>query len=54
MSPVAAAIGGTAWVVAALLYGLASLNGTSPSTAVVVLSSAFVAIGCWGWLKAFR
>ena len=26
-----AAIGGTAWVVAALLYGLASLNGTSPS-----------------------
>ncbi len=49
-----AAIGGTAWVVGALLYGLASLNGAAPSTAVVVLSSAFVLVGSWGWFKAFR
>ncbi|MBA4284329.1 MAG: ubiquinone biosynthesis regulatory protein kinase UbiB [Xanthomonadaceae bacterium] len=49
-----AAIGGTAWVVGALLYGLASLNGAAPSTAVVLLSSAFVLVGSWGWYKAFR
>jgi len=49
-----AAIGGTAWVVGALLYGLASLNGAAPSTAVVALSSVFVLVGCWGWFKAFR
>lgn len=49
-----AAIGGTAWVVGALLYGLASLNGAAPSMAVVLLSSAFVLVGSWGWYKAFR
>ena len=49
-----AAIGGTAWVVGALLYGLASLNGAAPTTAVVVASSTFVLVGFWGWFKAFR
>ncbi len=49
-----AAIGGTAWVVGALLYGLASLNGAAPSTAVALVSSAFALVGFWGWFKAFR
>jgi len=49
-----AAIGGTAWVAGVALYGLASLNAATPSTAVITASLLFAGIGLWGWVRAFR
>ncbi len=49
-----AAVGGTTVVAAALLYGLGSLNGAIPSTAIEVACSLLVATGCWAWIRAFR
>lgn len=49
-----AAIGGTAWVAGVALYGLASLNAATPSTAVITASLLFAGVGLWGWVRAFR
>ena len=49
-----AAIGGTAWVAGVALYGMASLNAATPSTAVIVASLLFAGVGLWGWVRAFR
>ena len=49
-----AAIGGTAWVAGVALYGMASLNAATPSTAVIAASLLFAGVGLWGWVRAFR
>ena len=49
-----AAAGGTAWLAAALLYGLSSLNGNVPATTITVICSVLGAGGLWCWARAFR
>jgi ubiquinone biosynthesis protein len=49
-----ATVGGTAWIAAALLYGLSSLNGAQPTATVIVASLLFAATGLWAWARALR